>query len=254
MKLQFNPNLDYQRDAVASTVGLFEGLTSHGNAYVERGIANSLELDLNRVLKNLQAIQEANFIEKSGSLFAGDDLYSFPNFSVEMETGTGKTYVYLRTLFELHKLYGLRKFVIVVPSVAIREGVLSSLRMMKEHFKSLYDNVPFNHYEYSSKDLSKVRQFATANTLQIMVINIQAFQKDADADSGKKANIIHQELDRMQGKPIEFIQQVRPVLIIDEPQSVDNTPRRKKRFNNCTHCLRYAILQPIKTLTTWFMS
>ncbi|WP_392385533.1 DEAD/DEAH box helicase family protein [Marinomonas primoryensis] len=232
MKLQFDPSLDYQQDAIQSTLSLFEGLTTTGNAYVERGIANALVINQDKLLSNLRKVQEANFIENSASLFDDTDAYEFPNFSVEMETGTGKTYVYLRSIFELNKHCGLRKFVIVVPSVAIREGVLSSLRLMKDHFRQLYNNVPFDHYEYRSKDLSKVRQFATANTLQIMVINIQAFQKDAEADTGQKANIIHQELDRMQGKPIEFIQQVRPVLIIDEPQSVDNTPKAKRAINH----------------------
>lgn len=147
MKLKFNPNLDYQQDAIESTLSVFDGLSTAGEPYRKLGIANTLALDD----------------------------YPFPNFSVEMETGTGKTYVYLRSIFELQKRLGLRKFIIVVPSVAIREGVLSSLAMMKDHFRSLYNKLPYDHYVYSAKDLSKVRQFATANTLQIMVINIQAF-------------------------------------------------------------------------------
>ena len=245
MKLKFNPDLDYQQEAIASTLDLFEGIQRTGDAYVERGIANDLDLmspaNRHKLLANLQAIQERNYIEKSTKLIADDDLYTFPNFSVEMETGTGKTYVYLRTLFELHKQHGLRKFIIVVPSVAIREGVLSSIAMMKEHFRSLYDNVPFDHYVYNSNDLSKVRQFAVANTLQIMVINIQAFQKDAgdvedysqlSAEQRKKLNVIHQELDKMMGRPIEFIQQVKPVVIIDEPQSVDNTEKAKRAIRH----------------------
>ena len=197
-------------------------------------------------------MQEQNFIEKSPGLFEDGDDYPFPNFSVEMETGTGKTYVYLRSIFELHKRLGLRKFIIVVPSVAIREGVLSSLAMMKEHFRSLYNNVPFDHYVYNAKDLSKVRQFATANTLQIMVINIQAFQRDAgDVESYdsltpeqiKKLSVIHREQDRMSGvKPIEFIQDVRPVLLIDEPQSVDNTAKARRAVNHLKplFALRYS--------------
>ncbi len=245
MKLKFDPSLEYQQEAIQATTGLFEGLLGEGSAYTERGIGNSLTIDPNKLLENLQSIQEQQFIEKSASLFADADDYAFPNFSVEMETGTGKTYVYLRTIFELHKLKGLRKFIIVVPSVAIREGVLSSLALMREHFRQLYNNVPFDHYVYNSKDLSKVRQFATANTLQIMIINIQAFQKDADADaaSGKKAaNIIHQDLDRMQGKPIEFIQEMRPIVIIDEPQSVDTTAKARKAINhlNPLLALRYS--------------
>lgn len=252
MKLKFNPNLDYQQDAIESTLSVFEGLSTAGEPYRKLGIANTLALDPDKLLDNLHRVQEQNFIEKSAKLFEAGDDYPFPNFSVEMETGTGKTYVYLRSIFELHKRLGLRKFIIVVPSVAIREGVLSSLAMMKEHFRGLYNNVPFDHYVYSAKDLSKVRQFATSNTLQIMVINIQAFQRDAgDVESYdsltpeqiKKLSVIHREQDRMSGvKPIEFIQDVRPVLIIDEPQSVDNTAKARRAVNHLKplFALRYS--------------
>jgi type III restriction enzyme len=252
MKLKFNPSLDYQQDAIASTLALFDGLAAEDNAYRRLGIANTLALNPDKLLSNIQHIQTQNVIEKSASLYAADDVYPFPNFSVEMETGTGKTYVYLRTIFDLHQQKGLRKFIIVVPSVAIREGVLSSLKLMKEHFKRLYGNIPFDHYVYNAKDLSKVRQFATANTLQIFIINIQAFQRDAGnvedyntltPDDIKKLSVIHREQDKMSGvKPIEFIQDVRPVLIIDEPQSVDNTPKAQRAINHLKplFALRYS--------------
>jgi type III restriction enzyme len=267
MKLKFQSDLDYQRDAINAVVDVFEGLGVGGNelavafsesvgslgmVQTELGIGNDLALHSEKLLSNLHAVQERNIVEKSPALCVHDDIYSFPNFSVEMETGTGKTYVYLRTLFELNKRYGLRKFIIVVPSVAIREGVTSSIKLMTEHFRALYGSVPFDDFVYSSRDLSKVRQFATANTLQIMVINIQAFQKDAgDIDDygalsdeqRKKLNVIHQDQDRMSGRrPIEFIQASRPVLIIDEPQSVDNTVKAKRAINtlNPLFALRYS--------------
>lgn len=252
MKLKFNPNLDYQQDAIESTMAVFDGLSTAGEPYRQLGIANTLALNSDKLLENLHQVQEQNYIEKSAGLFEDGDEYPFPNFSVEMETGTGKTYVYLRSIFELHKRLGLRKFIIVVPSVAIREGVLSSLALMKEHFRGLYNNVPFDHYVYSSKNLSKVRDFATGNTLQIMVINIQAFQKDAGdvVDYGeltpeqvKKLSVIHREQDKMSGvKPIQFIQDVRPVLIIDEPQSVDTTAKAKRAINHLKpmFALRYS--------------
>lgn len=252
MKLKFNPNLDYQQQAIQSTLTLFEGLSNEGNVYVEHGIANTLDINPEKMLANLNKAQEQNFIEKSASLFDDNDVYSFPNFSIEMETGTGKTYVYLRTIFELNKTLGLRKFIIVVPSVAIREGVLASLASMREHFLALYDKVPFDHYVYDSKDLSKVRQYATANTLQIMVINIQAFQRDAGdvenydsltPEKIKKLSVIHREQDKMSGiRPIQFIQEVRPVVIIDEPQSVDNTNKAKRAINHLKpmFALRYS--------------
>lgn len=255
MKLKFDASLDYQHDAIASVVDLFEGVPCQHTAYTELGIANEMlfdELAHEKMLQNLQAIQGRNFVEKSRQLIADDDSYRFANFSVEMETGTGKTYVYLRMLFELNKRYGLRKFIIVVPSVAIREGVTSSIALMKDHFRGLYDNVPFDHYVYNSSDLSKVRQFATANTIQILVINVQAFQKDAgdgedyqnmSDEQRKKLSIIHRDQDRMSGRrPIEFIQTTRPVVIIDEPQSVDNTPKARRAIQTLRplFALRYS--------------
>lgn len=252
MKLKFNPDLEHQQQAIQSTLTLFDGLNSNGDAYVEHGIANTLEMDPAKILANLNKIQEHNFIEKSASLLDDHDIYPFPNFSIEMETGTGKTYVYLRSIFDLNQKHGLRKFIIVVPSVAIREGVLASLASMREHFSRLYNNVPFDHYIYNSKDLARVRQYATANTLQIMVINIQAFQRDAGdiedyesltPEQIKKLSVIHREQDRMSGiRPIQFIQEVRPVIIIDEPQSVDSTAKAKRAVNHLKplFALRYS--------------
>ncbi len=254
MKLKFDSNLEYQIEAINSVTSIFEGLPGDqgglpinldsetfapGFEYAEPGIGNNLMLSGNQLLANLQSVQSHNGIPKSRTLIEEESLYNFPNYSVEMETGTGKTYVYLRTIFELNKLYGLKKFIIVVPSVAIREGVTSSIKMMREHFKGLYDNVPFDDFVYRSKDLSRVRQFAVNNEIQIMVINIQAFQKDAE----KAGNIIHQEQDKMSGRrPIEYIQATHPILIIDEPQSVDNTPKSQKAINNLNpiFALRYS--------------
>lgn len=247
MKLKFDPSLQYQHDAVDAVVGAFAGqpfAQSAGMAFqslqigglfqTELGMGNRLTLDDDQILANVQAIQEANDIEKVPAL-AGRE------FSIEMETGTGKTYVYLRTIFELNKVYGFKKFIIVVPSVAIREGVLKSIDMTKEHFQTLYDKAPFDHFVYDSKRLGKVRQFATSNQIQIMVINIQSFQKDvADKDLAemteeelKKLNVINRENDRMSGRrPIEFIQAANPIVIIDEPQSVDTTDKSRRAIGN----------------------
>ena len=122
MKLKFNPNLDYQQEAIESTMALFNDISASGSAYTERGIANDMPLNPEVCLKNLQSIQQKNFIESSASLMDDGDVYPFPNFSIEMETGTGKTYVYLRTIFELNRKYGFTKFIIVVPSIAVKEG------------------------------------------------------------------------------------------------------------------------------------
>jgi len=264
MKLKFDSNLEYQAEATQSVTDLFEGLPkeqnglnidfgkSKGEIFNELGIGNTMTLSSEQMLTNLQRVQYRNHIPKSRVLIEEGSSYPFPNFSVEMETGTGKTYVYLRSIFELNKLYGFKKFIIVVPSVAIREGVTSSIKLMKDHFKNLYDNAAFDYFVYQSKDLSRVRQFAGNNEIQIMVINIQAFQRDAGEDvdyaeltedQKKKLNIIHQEQDKMSGRrPIEYVQATNPILIIDEPQSVDNTEKSQKAIRNLNplFCLRYS--------------
>ncbi|MBF0203728.1 MAG: DEAD/DEAH box helicase family protein [Desulfamplus sp.] len=271
MKLKFNSSLDFQLDAIKSVTDIFEGMPRQnsglqidfgktaGTMFNDFGIGNSLAItpeemfSQEQILKNLSTIQSRNNVPKSLMLIDKKSRsYSFPNYSVEMETGTGKTYVYLRTIFELNQLYGFKKFIIVVPSVAIREGVTSSIKLMKEHFKGLYDNISFDHFVYQSKDLSRVRQFAVNNAVQIMVINIQAFQKDAgenvdystlSEEKKKKLNVIHQEQDKMSGRrPIEYVQSTNPILIIDEPQSVDNTEKSQKAIRNLNplFCLRYS--------------
>jgi type III restriction enzyme len=263
MKLQFDSNLNYQRDAINAVINLFEGLPFKQSVFVTSlkqdntlfnnlGIGNPPRLEDEKLLHNLHIIQEQNSIPKSRFLIEQGDTYSFPNFSVEMETGTGKTYVYLRTIFELNQKYDFKKFIIVVPSVAIREGVLSSIKLMKTHLAQLYNNVPFNFFVYNSSDLSNVRQFALSYEIQIVIINIQAFQKDAGDiedysnltdEQRKNLNIIHTEQDKMSGrKPIEYIQATRPIVIIDEPQSVDTTDKSKRAIKNLKplFCLRYS--------------
>lgn len=262
MKLKFDAGLDYQLEAIKSVTDLFEGLpqqsagvnldfgNNDGTMFNELGIGNDLLLPDDLLLNNLHEIQARSNVPKSRFLVEEGSAYPFPNFSVEMETGTGKTYVYLRTIFELNRQYGFKKFIIVVPSVAIREGVTSSIALMRDHFKGLYDNQPFDHFVYNSKDLSRVRQFAVNNAIQIMVINIQAFQKDAGdeytaltEEQRKRLNVIHQEQDKMSGRrPIEYVQAANPILIIDEPQSVDTTDKSKRAIRNLNplFCLRYS--------------
>ena len=263
MKLKFDSTLSYQLEAIKSVTDLFEGQPARssgfqidfgkgGSMYNDLGIGNDLALSCELILQNLHVVQSRNTVPKSRLLQEEGSAYDFPNFSVEMETGTGKTYVYLRSIFELNKLYGFKKFIIVVPSVAIREGVTSSIKLMRDHFRGLYNNVAFDHFVYQSKDLSRVRQFAVNNEIQIMVINIQAFQKDAGEnidyasltdEQKKRLNVIHQEQDRMSGRrPIEYVQASRPILIIDEPQKVDNTEKSQKAIRNLQplFCLRYS--------------
>jgi type III restriction enzyme len=161
-----------------------------------------------------------------------------------METGTGKTYVYLRTIFDLSKRYGFKKFIIVVPSVAIREGVTHSLGVMSDHFKAIY-NEEAESFVYDARRVNRLRQFATANTLQIVVINIDAFRKNfTGTEDERKSNVIYKEMDRSLGgrAPIEFIQASRPIVIIDEPQSVDATDKAQEaiRALNPLCTLRYS--------------
>ena len=132
-----------------------------------------------------------------------------------METGTGKTYVYLRTIFELNKRYGFTKFVIVVPSVAIKEGVYKSLQLTDDHFRALYAGVPFEYFLYDSAKLGQVRNFATSPQIQIMVVTVGAINK-------KDVNNLYKDSEKTGGeRPIDIIKATRPILIVDEPQSVD---------------------------------
>ncbi|MGI8481112.1 MAG: DEAD/DEAH box helicase family protein [Chthoniobacterales bacterium] len=225
MKIKFDSNQDFQLDAIRAVVEVFSGqpLTQPslqwqtdafgGELLTEMGVGNSLALSDKAILQNVRAIQTANELE------AGAALQGL-HFSVEMETGTGKTYVYLRTLFELNARYGWKKFIIVVPSVAIREGVLNTIKLTKEHFQSLYGGVPLDHWVYESGQVSKLRQFANSNQMQLMVMNIQAFDKSS--------TIIQNTRDQMSGrKPIEFIQHARPVVVLDEPQNLATELRTK---------------------------
>ncbi|KIE18176.1 DEAD/DEAH box helicase, partial [Smithella sp. SC_K08D17] len=253
MKLHFDPNQEFQREAINSVVGIFEGqplnrsdmdLLFADPLFQEAGIGNRLTLDGDQILKNVNAVQQANGLAVSNQL---DGM----NFSVEMETGTGKTYVYLRAIYELNKKYGFKKFVIVVPSIAIREGVLKNLEITFDHFQNLYDKMPVNFDVYDSRRVSNLRSFAINNNIQILVINIDSFAKDE--------NIINKPNDRLTGlKPVEFIQMTKPIVIVDEPQNMETEIRKKAIANlnplctlrySATHTNRYNMvysLDPVK--------
>ena len=225
MKIKFDSNQDFQLDAMRSVVDVFAGqpLTRAslqwqsdalgGELLTEMGVGNSLVLSDEAILRNVRKIQTKNELEPAAELQG-------LHFSVEMETGTGKTYVYLRTLFELNACYGWKKFIIVVPSVAIREGVLNAIELTKEHFQSLYGNAPLDYWVYDSAQVSKLRQFSASNQIQLMVMNIQAFDKSS--------TVIQNTKDQMNGRrPIEFIQHARPVVVLDEPQKLATELRTK---------------------------
>ncbi len=225
MKLRFESDLDFQLQAIDAVCDLFHGqevcrteftvcrdtknpqsrLSLADNAL---GVGNRLSLSDDEILANLNDIQLRNGLPPTNSLESGD-------FTVEMETGTGKTYVYLRTIFELNKRFGFTKFVIVVPSLAIKEGVYKSLQMTNDHFRALYSGTPFEYFLYDSAKLGRVRNFTTSPQIQIMVVTVGAINK-------KEVNNLYKDNEKTGGeKPIDLIRATRPIVVVDEPQSVD---------------------------------
>lgn len=219
MKFKFNPSLEYQHNAINAVVSLFEGnqrVSGFLNQFTIEGVsANVLTLSDDQILSNLQTVQNDEVLQDRRPLLATTDLESM-DFSVEMETGTGKTYVYLRTIMELYESYGWRKFIVIVPSVAIREGVLSTLENTREHFAQQYDNLPYSFYKYDSGNLSNVFQFATSTDVEIMVMTLDSFNKDS--------NIFNQRRDSSRNgrSPLEIVQATNPILILDEPQNMES--------------------------------
>lgn len=201
LQLKFDSHLDYQDEAISSVVDLFKGQTSSqsiftvssgariakltSSNYSNIGIGNRLEISEQELLENLQKVQLRNGIPQSKTLSNGYD------FDVEMETGTGKTYVYSKSIMELNKECGFTKFIIVVPSIAIKEGVYKSLKITENHFKDLYDNVQYDYFIYNSGKLEMVRDFAINDCISVMIINIDAFRKDD--------NVINRPNDKLNG-------------------------------------------------------
>ena len=234
MKLQFDPSQQYQLDAINAVVDIFAGqladsddVTRHmdqdGQLSLEATIArgNGLVLDAAQIAENMRTVQQRNDIlpdenDLTDEPSALENLPHGMNFSIEMETGTGKTYVYLRTIHELHQHYGWKKFIIVVPSIAIREGVLKNLEITKEHFADLYNKPEMNYYVWDSKKTGQAREFATNDTLQIMVITIDSF--------AKAQNVMNRQSDY--GRPLDFIKATHPVVMLDEPQNMETDIRR----------------------------
>lgn len=235
---KFDASQPYQLDAIASVVDLFDGqpkdaeklvTTLRGAAVLPKSdqaaldidltqevgaVGNSLVLDRDLILANLQRVQDRNGLEVAPAL-AGDAL----DFDIEMETGTGKTYVYLRTLFDLAVRYNFTKFVILVPSVAIREGVSTSIRLMREHFESLYkpQGITFDASIYSGKSAEEVQSFATSTNVQILIMTIDSIRGNANT------RIIHQTRDKLNGlRPIDYLKATHPVVIMDEPQNMES--------------------------------
>ncbi|MGZ8238639.1 MAG: restriction endonuclease, partial [Methylobacter sp.] len=247
----------YQLAAIQAVIDLFEGqplaqgdfevsFASEASSllFSDKGIGNQLVLSPEQLLLNVRAVQERNGIKPLSETLE-PCTYALTqennetvegviplNFTVEMETGTGKTYTYLRTIYALNKVYGFKKFVIVVPSVAIREGTVKNLQITHSHFQDLYDKQPINYVMYDSSNLSALRNFATSNAIQILVINIDSFAKESNIINTVRETGI---------KPIEYIQSTCPIVIVDEPQNMETEARRAALLNLNPLCLlRYS--------------
>ena len=246
MKIQFDSTLQYQLDSIGSIVDIFQGQEKcdsnftvyspaflnqqHKASFNEIGYGNRLTLSEGKLIENVQQIQLGNGLKPSSPKEVDRNHL---DFTVEMETGTGKTYVYLRSIMELYRKYGFSKHIIVVPSIPIKEGVFKSLQITKDHFRELYDNIPYNFFIYDSSRLNEVRDFSTNDGLEIMVINIDSFSKSfKDPSKPNNANIIHRYNDSLGYKPLDLIKNTNPVVFIDEPQTTMSTELRKKAVKN----------------------
>jgi type III restriction enzyme len=249
MRLQFT-HQDYQQRAVQAVVQVFDGqplaksdfaLASESASvnYAPDGtIGNVLLLNEEQLLTNVQKVQQANALKDISSELVvsmsdnDKEVFCPLNFTIEMETGTGKTYTFIKTLYELYKQYGFKKFVVVVPSVAIREGTVKNLEVTRSHFAADYGNVPCVPVMYDSGRLNELRHFAQSDALSVLVINIDSFTTDS--------NKINQKGERAFA-PIEYIKAVSPIVIVDEPQNFETDIRRKALMELNPLCtLRYS--------------
>ena len=227
MKILFEASQPFQLDAIAAVVDVFRGETAAAHSGWSGGrlsVANRCHLTDTELLQNVREVQARNALLQSEQL-------NGRNFSVEMETGTGKTYVYLRTAFELCRLYGFAKFVVVVPSVAIRQGVTKSIDLLRDHFKSLYPGMPLFAWAYDSIRVSRLKEFAMGSGLHVLVLNIDSFNKDSA--------ILNKPHDRFQGRrPMDYVAACLPVVVVDEPQELESEGSRGS----------IALLNPLCTL------
>ena len=253
MKFKFKIQ-QYQTDAVEATVNVFAGQPSKANAQYRRDLGktngrivydeeyvgyrnNDVELQSPQLLANIQQQQAIYNIPKSMKLSQPDGLGAC-SLDIEMETGTGKTYVYIKTMFELNKHYGWSKFIVVVPSIAIREGVAKSFTMLAEHFQEHYGKqaIPF---VYNSSNLNAIDDFSSSADIRVMIINTQAFNSSFNEEKnveGRKgdaaARIIYTRRDDFQSRrPIDVIAANRPIIIMDEPQKMEGVATQKALKN-----------------------
>ncbi|MFD2885570.1 DEAD/DEAH box helicase family protein [Chitinophaga cymbidii] len=226
MKLQFKEQ-DFQVQAAKAVTACFEG-----QPFRKQACNSPLRISEKRILENIRWVQVGNGLEENSQL--EKPTTSGYHLTIEMETGTGKTYTYIRTMYELHRQYGWSKFIIIVPGIAIREGVYKSFEITQDHFRELYGH-SIRPFIYDSTRLQDIGHFAADSRISVMIINIQAF-------SSADARRIYQEQDQLGSRrPVDIIAQAHPVMIIDEPQSSDGakTLQGMQDFNPlCT--LRYS--------------
>ncbi len=250
MKFKFKIQ-QYQTDAVESTVSVFAGQPSKTNTQYRRDLGKQkqqlkaefeeeyvgyrnadVELNASQLLENIHYQQVQNDIPLSKSLAATNGLGAC-SLDVEMETGTGKTYVYIKTMFEMNKRFGWSKFIVVVPSIAIREGVYKSFTMLDEHFMELYGKKA-RYFIYNSNNLTQIDSFSSDASINVMIINVQAFNTSfKEGAANKEARIIYSKRDDFQSRrPIDVIAANRPVIIMDEPQKMEGeaTQRALRNF------------------------
>ena len=249
MKFKFKIQ-QYQTDAVESTVSVFAGQPSKTNAQYRRDLGKQkqqlkaefeeeyvgyrnadVELNANQLLENIHHQQVQNDIPLSKSLAATNGLGAC-SLDVEMETGTGKTYVYIKTMFEMNKRFGWSKFIVVVPSIAIREGVYKSFTMLEEHFMELYGKKA-RYFIYNSANLTQIDSFSSDASINVMIINVQAFNTSfKEGAANKEARIIYSKRDDFQSRrPIDVIAANRPIIIMDEPQKMEGEATQKALRN-----------------------
>ena len=233
LQFRFDPNQDFQREAIQSVVDLFEGLPRNTSGFalgddVAANLPRYESLEEGWLYENLARVQKRNGIARDtflGQLVvdeglvlegAGNESWRYPSFTVEMETGTGKTYVYLRTIHALRQQYGFSKFIIVVPSIAIYEGVIKHLQITRSHFAALYNNETVNLVRYDGSRLSPLRSYASSTFVEIMVMTLASF------NSAK--NTLYRPSESLPGErlPYQYLQETRPILILDEPQNMES--------------------------------
>jgi type III restriction enzyme len=232
LRLQFDPNQKHQLDAVESVVRLLEGLSKQTSALILQGeIVPNLppfeSLSESWLYDNLRQVRQDNNLptELAGGLEvdeglvtegAGSESWRYPGFTVEMETGTGKTYAALRTVHELRRRFGFSKFIVVVPSIAIYEGWIKNFKITRDHFRALYGNETVNLIEYDGSRLSQLRSFAASTFVEILVITLDSFNK--------ASNVIFKPSEKLPGErlPYQYLQETRPILILDEPQNMES--------------------------------